>query len=67
MQRTKILLFFYNLTNVLKCEGNNKEDKEEHEAKNSIVVQINFDEKLKFLEEWLEKPKYDTLTAQKIM
>ena len=51
----------------MKCEGNNKEDKEEHEAKNSIVVQINFDEKLKFLEEWLEKPKYDTLTAQKIM
>lgn len=33
--------------------------KEDEEEEHSVVVPINFDEKLKFIEKWLEIPNYD--------
>ena len=55
---------FYTLTNIFKCVANSKEDEVEHKAKKSTVVQINFDEELNFLKEWLEKLKIEEVSTK---
>ena len=37
----------------------------EEKKKHSVTVQINFDEELKFLEEWLEKPNFIEVCTKK--
>ena len=59
IEKNPNVTILYNLTNVFKCVGNKKEIEVEVEAKHLDAVPMNFDEELKFLEEWIEKPKFD--------